>query len=129
MCGQHEFRPLIQPLTAVVEFGAQGAQTRFDVAQALAVGQLREAHDQELLVGGERAHPMIAVVTANTLVELLFLPGCSDLTLQPGRISNERKRSLCSYRSQHPLGYVATTPVFSAQLFLRYQSLPYLKTH
>jgi hypothetical protein len=58
--------------TAVIEFGAQGAQTRFDVAQALAVGQLREPHDQELLVGGERAHPMIAAVAANALVEFVL---------------------------------------------------------
>jgi len=56
----------------VIELGAQGAQTGFDVPQALAVGQLREAHDQELFVGGKRAHPMIAAVTANALVEFVF---------------------------------------------------------
>jgi len=58
--------------TTVIEFGAQGAQTRFDVAQALAVGQLREAHDPELLVGRERAYPIIAAVTADALVEFVL---------------------------------------------------------
>ena len=45
------------PDPAVIEFGTQGVQTRLDVAQALAVGQSREAQDQELFVGESASVP------------------------------------------------------------------------
>ena len=38
----------------VIELGVLRAQTGFDVAQALAIGQLREGHAQELIQAGER---------------------------------------------------------------------------
>jgi hypothetical protein len=57
---------------AVLEFGAQGSQTGFDVAQALAVGQLGESQDQEVLVRGQRTDPMVAPIAADTLVEFVL---------------------------------------------------------
>jgi hypothetical protein len=39
-----------------------GRQTHFDVAQALAVGQLGEGHDPELLRAGQRANALVATV-------------------------------------------------------------------
>jgi len=56
----------------VVEFRAEGCQTSFDVAQAFTPGQLREGQDEELFVGGEFADAVVAVVTGDTLVELVF---------------------------------------------------------
>lgn len=57
---------------AVIELGAQGPEAGFDIAQALAVGELGEGQHQEMLVAGQRAHMLVAGVTANTLVELVF---------------------------------------------------------
>ena len=37
----------------VIELARLRSQTRFDVAQALAIGQLRERHAQELIEAGE----------------------------------------------------------------------------
>ena len=47
----------------MVQLGALGAQTGFDVAQALAVSQLREGHGAELLRATQTAHSGIAAIT------------------------------------------------------------------
>ena len=47
----------------VVELGLLRAQARLDVAQALAKGQLRERHAQELIQAGERLDLAVALVT------------------------------------------------------------------
>jgi hypothetical protein len=49
--------------SGMVEFGAQRSQTSDDVAQALAIGQLRERHATILIGTTEIADSMIAVVT------------------------------------------------------------------
>jgi predicted nucleic acid-binding protein len=46
----------------VIEFGRLRAQTRLDVAQAFAVGQLREGHRQKLVQAAESANVEIAVI-------------------------------------------------------------------
>src|SRR4030042_1056984 len=46
----------------VVELGVLGRQTHFDVAQALAVGQLGEGHDPELLRARQRANVLVASI-------------------------------------------------------------------
>src|SRR4030065_409007 len=46
----------------VVERGVLGRQTHFDVAQALAVGQLGEGHDPELLRARQRANVLVASI-------------------------------------------------------------------
>ena len=56
----------------VVEFRAKGRQTGFDVAQTFAPRQLGEGQHEKLFVGGEFANAAVAVVTGDTLVELVF---------------------------------------------------------
>ena len=56
---------------AVRELGADGAQAGFEVAQARAPGQLGEGHAEARFVRRPRAHVMIAVVTADALVEVV----------------------------------------------------------
>ena len=56
----------------VIELGAEGRQTGFDVAQTFAPGQLGEGQHEELFVGGQFADAEVAVVTGDTLVELVF---------------------------------------------------------
>ena len=46
----------------MVELGALGAETGFDVAQTLAIGELRESHTQELVQTGERLDFVFASV-------------------------------------------------------------------
>ena len=46
----------------VVELRGLRRQTGFDVAQALAVGQLREGHRSVLLGTGQRPHPAVAAI-------------------------------------------------------------------
>src|SRR6516162_6642156 len=57
---------------AVVELGTQSAQARFDIAQTLAPGQLREGHDDKLFVGEQFADAEVAAISLNTLVEFVF---------------------------------------------------------
>jgi hypothetical protein len=56
----------------VVEFRAKGRQTGFDVAQTFAPGQLGESQHKKLFISGEFADAAVAVVTGDTLVELVF---------------------------------------------------------
>ena len=56
----------------VIEFRAEGRQTGFDVAQTFAPGQLGEGQHEKLFVGGEFANAAVAMVTGDTLVELVF---------------------------------------------------------
>ena len=58
--------------TGVIEFWAERGQTGFDVAEAFAPGELGESEHEEVFVGGEFADEEVAVVTGNTLVELVF---------------------------------------------------------
>jgi len=53
----------------VVELGGLAAQTGFDVAQALAVGQLRERHTQKLVETSEVFDLVLSVVTSDTSAE------------------------------------------------------------
>jgi hypothetical protein len=54
-------------------------QTHFDIAQALAVGQLREGHDAKLLGATEAARPVIAAVTIDDAMEGLSRQEVHDL--------------------------------------------------
>ena len=58
--------------TGVIEFGAKGRQTGFDIAQTFAPGQLCESQHEKLFVSGQLADAAVAVVTSDTLVELVF---------------------------------------------------------
>ena len=56
----------------VIESRAEGGQTGFNVAEAFAPGQLGEGQDEEVFVSGEFADAEVAVVTGDTLVELVL---------------------------------------------------------
>jgi hypothetical protein len=47
----------------VVKLAGLSRQTHFDIAQALAVGQLREGHDAKLLRATEATRPVVAAVS------------------------------------------------------------------
>ena len=55
----------------VIELGADRAQARFDVAQALAVGQLGERHGEVLIPAGQILQVAITRIAGDTLLELL----------------------------------------------------------
>ena len=57
---------------AVIEFAPQSTQTRFDVAQTLAPGQLGKGQHNELFVGGQFTDAIIATIATDTLVEFVF---------------------------------------------------------
>jgi len=47
-----------------IELGGLCAETGFDVAQTLAIGQLGKGHGAELLGATEAAHPVVTAITA-----------------------------------------------------------------
>ena len=49
-----------------IELGGLCAETSFDVAQTLAIGQLRKGHGAELFGTTEAAHPVVAAITGHT---------------------------------------------------------------
>ena len=54
----------------MVEFAAHELQTRFDVAQALAVGELRKGHGQILIPTRQSPMIAVAVVAGHALLKL-----------------------------------------------------------
>ena len=60
------------PDAGVIELGAEGRQTGFDVAQTFTPCELGERQHEELFISGEFADAAVAVVTGDTLVELVF---------------------------------------------------------
>jgi len=56
--------------SGVIQLGPQGPQTRFDVPQAFAIGELRESHAQELVAARETATALIATILVDAGVEL-----------------------------------------------------------
>src|ERR1017187_9359102 len=56
----------------VIELRAEGCQAGFDVAQTFTPSQLGEGQHKELFVGGQFADAEVAVVTGDTLVEVVF---------------------------------------------------------
>ena len=55
----------------VVQLAAHSAQAGFDVAQTLAVGQLRKGHGQILVAAREAPMVRISTITLDTLLELV----------------------------------------------------------
>jgi len=54
----------------VIKLAADGAQARFDVAQALAVGQLGEGHGEILIPAGQIFEVAITRIASDALLEL-----------------------------------------------------------
>ena len=89
----------------VVEFGAEGRQAGFDVAQTFAPSQLSKRQHEEVFVSGEFADAAVAVVTGDTLVELVFGEEVEELgengTTFVHKVENRRNAG------SHPQGIVA----------------------
>jgi hypothetical protein len=66
----------------VVKLASLSRQTHFDIAQAFAVGQLREGHDAKLLGATEAARPLIAAVSIDDAMEGLPRQELHDLRKQ-----------------------------------------------
>src|SRR5271169_3528182 len=66
----------------VVKLAGLCRQTYFDIAQALAVGQLREGHDAKLFGATEATRPVIAAVTIDDTMEGLPRKEVHDLREQ-----------------------------------------------
>ena len=89
----------------MIELGAQGRQTSFDVAQAFAPRQLRESQHKELLVGGEFADVVVAAVTGDTLVEFVFGEEVQQLGKNGATFVHEVKNRRRA--GSHPQGIIA----------------------
>ncbi len=57
------------PQAHVVELGRLRRQTGFDIAQALAVGELRKGHHPELLAAGKRLHVAVSTTSLDDASE------------------------------------------------------------
>src|SRR5262249_61463089 len=66
----------------MIELAGLSPQTDLDIAQALAVGQLRESHDAKLLGATETARPVITAVTIYDAMESLPWQEIHDLREQ-----------------------------------------------
>ena len=74
------------PKAEVVEFRFYGIQTRFDIAQALAIGQLRERHAEELIEARETPNATISLVLSDATAELTLGQAVHELgeQISPG---------------------------------------------
>ena len=54
----------------VVQFGFQGIQTGFDIAEAVTAGQLSKCHTQELIEAGELPDTEVAFVFQDAAIEI-----------------------------------------------------------
>ena len=89
----------------VIEFRAEGRQAGFDVAQTFAPGQLGERPHEELFVGGQLADAKVAMVTGNTLVELVFGQEVEELGEDGATFVHKVKNRQSAV--EHPQGVVA----------------------
>ena len=93
------------PDAGVIEFGAEGRQTGFDVAQTFAPRQLGERQHEKLFISGQFADAEVAVVTSDTLVELIFGETVEELGEDGAtfvhKVKNRRNAG------NHPQGIVA----------------------
>ena len=89
----------------VVKFGAERRQAGFDVAQTFAPSQLGKRQHEELFISGEFADAAVAVVTGDTLVELVFGEAVEELGEDGATFVHkvENRRNAGS----HPQGIVA----------------------
>ena len=89
----------------VIELWTEGRQTGFDVTQTFTPSELGERQHEELFVSGQFADAEVAVVTGDTLVELVFGQEVKELGEDGAtfvhRVKNRR------FAVEHPQGVVA----------------------
>jgi hypothetical protein len=54
----------------MVQFGFQGVQTSFDIAETVAAGQLSKRHAEKLIEAGELPDTIISFVLEDTTIEI-----------------------------------------------------------
>ena len=64
---------------AVIELGTLRSQTDFDVAKAVAIGQLGKGHGQKLVPARQSSHTAIAVVSLNAAAKFVVRDELHDL--------------------------------------------------
>lgn len=80
----------------VVKFGSEGAESGFDVAEALAVGELGEGEREEMIAAGEFAESAVTAVASDAGVEFVARQVVQKLA-EDGR-SNRHGRASCDGR-------------------------------
>src|ERR1035437_4752418 len=93
------------PDAGVIELRAEGRQTGFDVAQTFAPRQLGERQHEELFVSGQLADAKVAMVTCNTLIELVFGQEVEELGEDGATFVHKVKNRQRAV--EHPQGAVA----------------------
>jgi len=73
------------PQAGVVEFGLDGVEAGFDVAEAFAEGELGEREGEELIAAGEPTGPGVAAVASDAGVEFVAWKELHELEKPTGR--------------------------------------------
>ena len=89
----------------VIKLRTEGRQTGLDVTQTFAPSQLGKRQDEELFVSGECANAAVAVVTGDTLVELVFGEEVEELGEDGATFVHKVKNRQSAV--EHPQGVVA----------------------
>ena len=84
--------------THVIEFVRQGAQTRFNVPQALSASKLSKYRAEELVPACEGADPVIALVAADTSAELVSGYSVHELQEDHPPIVHTTVHSVCEQK-------------------------------
>src|SRR5581483_942938 len=74
----------------VIQLGLDRTQASLDVPQALAKGELRESHAQELIAAREAARPIVATVATHTSIE--FVPRKNVHQLRENQLPDKHAR-------------------------------------
>ena len=97
--GQRRARHLAAE-THVVELAAHRTQARFDVAQALAIGQLREGHRQILIPAGEASQPRIALIPRDATAKLTIRKEADQLREDGSTLVHGPLSALLAFKSR-----------------------------
>lgn len=89
----------------VIKFRTEGGQTGLDVAQTFTPSELGKRQHEELFVSGEFADAEVAVVTGDTLVELVFWQEVEELGEDGATFVHKVKKRRLAMK--HPQGVVA----------------------
>jgi cobyrinic acid a,c-diamide synthase len=81
LVGIGERRPFDRTTEAgVIKLAPLGGETNFDVAQALAMRQLRESHGEKLIPTREGAHTLVATIARDATIEFFVRNKLDELS-------------------------------------------------
>jgi hypothetical protein len=84
----------------VIELALQRTQTCFDVAQTLAIGQLREGHRQILIPAGEASRSQFTLITLDATTELPIGKKADQLRKDGAPLIHEPLSALLAFKSR-----------------------------